>query len=319
MTYHTNRTKGVAVIMVLLVLAIVAVTTAALVKRHQFNQAMASQVIHLGQAKAHIQGAEHFAYQLLRQDRQDNNIDHQGETWAQSAPPTPVEQGFLHGKMIDLQGKFNLNSLVIDDLVHSPSLAVFKRLLDQHQLKPQLSDYLVDWLDTNSETTQGTLEDAYYLALKAPYRSANQYLLDVSELGLVRGFDANAMALLKPYVTTLPLSSNKASKINVNSAKAGMLMSMSETISQNKAQQLITSGKLNYWPNVAKFVDAAVGQKSVTNKAQWQELSDISTVSSAYFGLNITAQFGVSTTHLESTLHRSNNGTVSVISRMYTP
>ena len=53
--------QGVAVIMVLLVLAIVAVTTAALVKRHQFNQAMASQVMHLGQAKAHIQGAEHWA------------------------------------------------------------------------------------------------------------------------------------------------------------------------------------------------------------------------------------------------------------------
>ena len=79
--------SGVAVIMVLLVLAIVAVTTAALVKRHQFNQAMASQVIHLGQAKSHIQGAEHWVQLMLQQDRQDNNIDHQGEAWAQAVPP----------------------------------------------------------------------------------------------------------------------------------------------------------------------------------------------------------------------------------------
>ena len=319
MTYHATRTKGVAVIMVLLVLAIVAVTTAALVKRHQFNQAMASQVIHLGQAKAHMQGAEHFAYQLLRQDRQANNIDHQGEGWAQTAPPMPVEQGFLNGKIIDLQGKLNLNSLVIDGQAHGPSVAVFKRLLDEHALKPYLSDYLVDWLDTNVETPQGTLEDSYYLALKAPYRSANQYLLDVSELGLVRGFDADTMALLKPYVTTLPLHSNKASKINVNSANAGILTAMSGAISESKAQQLITSRTLNYWPSVAKFVDAAIGQKNSSNTAQWQALSDISTVSSNYFGLNIIAQFGVATTRLESTLHRSDNGTVRVISRMYTP
>ncbi|MCO4838201.1 MAG: type II secretion system minor pseudopilin GspK [Oceanospirillaceae bacterium] len=319
MTYHATRTKGVAVIMVLLVLAIVAVTTSALVKRHQFNQAMASQVIHLGQAKAHIQGAEHFAHQLLRQDRQANNIDHQGESWAQIAPPIAVEQGFLNGSIVDLQGKLNLNSLVVDDQLHQPSVAVFKRLLDQHQLKSQLSDYLVDWLDSNVETKQGTLEDSYYLALKTPYRSANQSLLDLSELALVRGFDTDTVAVLEPYVTALPLGSKNAAKVNVNSASAGLLMAMSGAIGQNKAQQLITSGKLDYWPNVTKFVDAAVGQKSIVNNAQWQELSNMVTVSSDYFGLNVAAQFGVATTQLKSTLHRNDSGTITVISRMYTP
>ena len=307
--------QGVAVIMVLLVLAIVAVTTAALVKRHQFNQAMASQVMHLGQAKAHIQGAEHWAQQLLQQDRQDNNVDHQGESWAQISPPIPVEQGFLNGQLIDLQGRFNLNSLVLDNQVYAPSVAVFKRLLNQHDLKPQLTDELIDWLDTNVETPQGTLEDAYYLGLSVPYRSANQSLLHLSELALVRGFDANTLALLKPSITTLPL----AAKINVNSANESVLMAMSDTITRTRAQQLLTRRKLNYWPSVASFVDSVVGQKSVDNQTQWQDLASIATVSSEYFGLKIGAQFGVAKTHLESTLHRSDNGAVSVVSRMYSP
>ena len=307
--------QGVAVIMVLLVLAIVAVTTAALVKRHQFNQAMASQVMHLGQAKAHIQGAEHWAQQLLQQDRQDNNVDHQGEGWAQMAPPMPVEQGFLNGQLTDLQGRFNLNSLVMGNQVYAPSVAVFERLLNQHDLKPQLTDDLIDWLDANVETPQGTLEDAYYLSLPVPYRSANQSLLDISELALVRGFDANTVALLKSSITTLPL----AAKINVNSANESVLMAMSDTITQTKAQQLLTRRKLNYWPSVAAFVDAVVGQKSVDNQTQWQNLATIATVSSDYFGLKIGAQFGVAKTHLESTLHRSDNGAVTVVSRMYTP
>jgi general secretion pathway protein K len=312
---RSAQQQGVAVIMVLLVLAIVAVTTAALVKRHQFNQAMASQVIHLGQAKAHIQGAEHWVQLMLQQDRQDNNIDHLGEAWAQVTPPLPVEQGFLVGQVEDLQGKFNLNSVVSGNQVQGTSVALFERLLKQHELDPQLSGYLTDWIDTNVETPQGTLEDAYYLALPVPYRSANQALLDVTELALVRGFDASTVTTLKPYITALPL----ASKININTASAGVLMAMSETISQTKAQQLVTRRRLNYWDNVGAFVDAAVGAKSANNQAQWQSLANLTTLSSAYFGLKIGAQFGVAKTHLESTLYRSDNGTVTVVSRMYTP
>jgi len=315
MIFREPRQQGVAVIMVMLVLAIVAVTTAALVKRHQFNQAMASQVIHLGQAKAHMQGAEHWAHLLLKQDRHDNTIDHLGEAWAQMALPMPVEQGFVSGRMVDLTGKFNLNSLVNGNQVHGPSVAVFERLLEQHQLNPQLSGYLTDWIDENVETQQGTLEDAYYLALPVPYRSANQALLDPSELGLVRGFDANTVAVLKPYITALPLTS----KININSANEGLVMAMSEAMTQTKAQQLVTQRKLNYWRNVSTFVNAAVGQKSANNQAQWDGLAQIATVSSNYFGLQINAQFGVAKTRLESTLHRSDNGTVTVVSRIYTP
>ena len=310
MIFGGARQQGVAIIMVMLVLAIVAVTTAALVKRHQFNQAMASQVIHLGQAKAHIQGAEHWAHLVLKQDRQDNSIDHLGEAWAQITLPVPVEQGFVSGRMVDLKGKFNLNSVV-----SGPSAAVFERLLEQRQLSPKLSGYLVDWIDENVETQQGTLEDAYYLALPVPYRSANQALVDPSELGLVRGFDAITVNLLKPYITALPFTS----KININSANEGLLMAMSGSITQIKAQQLVTQRKLNYWRNVSTFVNAALGQKSSENQVQWDILAQIATVSSDYFGLEISAQFGVAKTRLESTLHRSDNGTVTVVSRIYTP
>ncbi len=315
MSYRAGGQQGVAVIMVLLVLAIVAVTTAALVKRHQFNQAMTSHVIHLGQAKAHIQGAEHFAAQLLQQDRQDNNIDHLDETWAQVSSPMPVEQGFLSGRMNDLQGKFNINSVMLGNQVHSPSMGVFERLLSQHELDPQLSRYLADWLDVNVETQQGTLEDAYYLALPVGYRSTNQGLVDISELALVRGFDAATLGLLKPYITALPLNS----KINVNSAGPGLLIAMSATITNSQAQQLVTRRKLNYWANVSQFVEAVLGPKSINNQAQWQNLSALASVSSDYFGLKISAQFGVAKTQLESILHRSDTGTISVVARIYTP
>jgi general secretion pathway protein K len=315
MTVCRTREQGVAVIMVMLVLAIVAITTAALVKRHQFNQAMTSQIIHLGQAKAHIQGAEHWAHLLLQQDQRNNNTDHLGEAWAQIVLPMPVEQGFVSGQIVDLQSKFNLNNLVKGDETNGASLAVFQRLLDHLELNPQLSTHLIDWLDSNLETGQGTLEDAYYLNLPAPYRSANQRLLDVSELALVRGFDANAVNQLKPFVAALA----STSKINVNSAKEPLLIALSESISQIKAQRLVSLRKLNYWRSVNEFAEAALGPKAENNEAQWDELVQGISVSSHYFRLSINAQFGVAITRLESKVHRKDNGIVTVNSRIYTP
>lgn len=315
MNIGRQKQQGVAVIMVLLVLAIVAVTTSALVKRHQFNQAMTSQVIHLGQAKAHIQGGELWAHAILKQDRNDNNIDHLGETWAQIALPMPVEQGFISGRIIDLQGKFNLNSVVKGNNPQQNTVAIFERLLENLGLEKGLSANLIDWIDADLETAKGTLEDAYYLGLETPYRSANQALRDVSELALVQGFDVNIVETLKPYVAATAYTST----INVNTAPAIILEALSPIISATKAQELATLRQLDHFSSVKDFVDIALGPKTQANATQWDLLASHSNISSQHFEINISAQFGVAKTRLESRVYRSDNGVISVASRIYTP
>ena len=310
------RQKGVAVIMVLLVLAIVAITTAALIKRHQFSQTMTSQLVHLGQTKAHIQGAQLWAAQMLTTDRQSNKVDHLGESWAQLTLPMPVEQGFVSGYITDLQGQFNLNSLVADNQVNEAAMGLFKRLLEQQKLNPQLSWYLVDWIDRNVETEQqNTLEDAFYLGQAVPYRSANQALVDISELGLVRGFDQATVAMLMPFVSALP----QPTKINVNSASIDVLMALSNTIDINQAEQLIINRNDRYWRTSSAFIEAVLGPKDSENQHQWSALAELVTVDSHYFKLNVAAQFDVAKIQLESNLHRGNNGQVTVLSKIYTP
>jgi len=315
-TMHLMKERGVAVIMVLLVLAIVAVTTAALMKRYQYAQAMASQVIHLGQTKAHIQGAEAWAAQLLTQDRHNNNLDHLGENWAQVALPMPVEQGFVSGKLTDLQGRFNLNSVVVNNSVNQSALGLFKRLLEQQSIDPKIAIHLVDWIDKNVENHQiGTLEDAYYLGLAKPYRSANQPLVDVSELGLVKGFSAVLVAQLKPFVCALPTPT----RINVNTASSQVIEALSADITQAQAQQLVASRSTHHWGSPAAFIEAAIGPKTADSSAKWQTLEALVSTQSQYFELNMAAQFGVAKTRLESKLYRSDNGQVTTLSRIYTP
>jgi general secretion pathway protein K len=153
------------------------------------------------------------------------------------------------------------------------------------------------------------------LGQTVPYRSANQALVDISELGLVRGFDQASVAILKPFVSALP----QPTKINVNSANIDLLMALSDTIGVDKAEQLIINRNNQYWRTSAAFIEAILGPKGTENQHQWSTLAELVTVDSHYFKLNVAAQFGVAKIHLESNLHRGNNGHVTVLSRIYTP
>ena len=58
-------------------------------------------------------GAEAWAADILRQDKQGgSNVDDFTEEWATPIPPIPVEGGEVSGQLEDMQGRFNLNSLV---------------------------------------------------------------------------------------------------------------------------------------------------------------------------------------------------------------
>jgi general secretion pathway protein K len=65
-------------------------------------------------------------------------------------------------------------------------------------------------------------EDLYYLALEAPYRTANRRIADISELLLVKGFSEARLRLLTPYITALPGST----KVNVNTASPELLAAL---------------------------------------------------------------------------------------------
>ena len=91
---------------------------------------------------------------------------------------------------------------------------VFRRLLRLLELPPVLASTLADWLDADSETSPDGAEDAYYLTLSPPYRSANRPLSDVDDLLRVRGFDAAVVERLRAHVTALP----GYDRVNVNTA-----------------------------------------------------------------------------------------------------
>lgn len=226
MSVTARAQRGVALITAVMIVAIAAAVAAKIAFAHQLWFRQMENVGDRGATDLLRRGALHWASVALLEDAAQNSIDHLGEPWAQGLPTLPVEGGAIHVSVEDAQGRFNLNNLLQNG--GQPSTAdvqVFQRLLVTLKLDPLLANALLDWMDADSNVTSpGGAEDVDYLALKTPYRAANQPLTSVDELRLVRGFDAKTMQVLLPYVTVLP--PGVRTTININTASPALLAAL---------------------------------------------------------------------------------------------
>jgi len=145
--------------------------------------------------------------------------------------------GAVQTAITDAQGLFNLNNLLRAGKPSEPDLAAFRRLLALRRLPEALADALLDAIDADSDTTfPGGAEDLDYLAMQPARRAPNRALLDVSSLGRVKGFDAEAIERLRPYVSALP----EPTAVNVNSAPAEVLQALLPGLDDGAARAVVT-------------------------------------------------------------------------------
>ena len=242
---HHTAQRGVALIKAMLVVALATSVAVSMVSRQQFDIRRTGNVLQAGQAALYSDGVEAWAAQLLRRDRLDNQVDHAEEDWATILPPIPVEGGSIGGAIEDLQGRFNLNSLVVRGKAEPKAVERFKRLLEAlrglnpdqaSKLDDELATVLIDWLDADQDLTfPGGAEDDTYMNRERPYRCANAPMVSPSELLLLKGVDAEVYALLQPHVATLP----KVTSLNVNTATTAVLMSLAKGVTDTDVENLI--------------------------------------------------------------------------------
>ncbi len=300
------RQKGVAIVLAMGVVALAAMAAAAiLVSQSTWARQVELTTDHI-QARAVLLAGADWARAVLADDRRVSNVDHLGEPWALKLPPLPVENGELVGQIEDQQGSFNLNNLVTEGKVNVTQLAHFRSLLATLGLPPELADALADWIDTDSEPQpRDGAEDAYYLTLNPPYLAANQPLIDVAELALVRGFDDNVRARLRKYVTALPGST----AINVNTAPAEVIAAVVNGLDLGSAQTLVAQRDRAYFLSSEDFIrqlprgaEVAAGEIGV---------------SSNYFIATLRVTIGGAQARGKALLARGGSGWAAVLWRKY--
>lgn len=287
-----RRQSGVAVVTALLIVAVIATAATYVGLSQQVWLRQAQNLSERAQAEAVRHGALQWAAIILTLDAHDNDTDDLTQAWAQVLPPLPAEGGLVTGQIVDAQGRFNLNNLLREAGVSADDLEVFRRLLQGQELPIELADTLVDWLDNDSSTQPSGAEDIDYLANEPPYRAANQRLQSVDELYRVRGFNAETINKLRPFVTALP----QTTTINVNTTSAEVLQAMIQTLSLSEAQNLIEQRKEDPFKAVDDF------KKRLPPDAGLPKVSY--DVRSAYFEVNVATMFGRAQRRSRALLYR---------------
>ena len=306
--------RGVALITVLLVVAIVTVICAGMIARQQLSIRGTGNQLQARQAWHYALGGEALAQTLLRRDLQLSGegtgqpaVDHLLEPWALPQPAYDLDegQGQVQVRIEDLAGRFNLNSLVQEQQPNAAALAQFRRLLQRLQITEPYAERLVDWIDSDQQPSgEFGAEDNAYLLLEPPYRTAGRRLEDLSELRLLLGMRDEDFQRLAPYVSALPADT----PLNINTASAMVLSSLADSLSPSAAESLVKARQATPFRDTASFMaqPALSGvQLQGTNIA----------VTSQFFQAISEVRLADRRLALVSRLRREDNGDVRVLQR----
>lgn len=196
-----------------------------------------------------------------------------------------TEEGTIKLNISDMDAKININSLIDKDgKTNTKMIILYKNLLANLGVSPDLSDVLLDWVDSSSgdfPRVFGAKKD-YYQQLSPPYVPSNGPLLSTNQMYLMKGYtkdilegSASTPGLLN-FVTIV-----SDSKINVNTADPLILQSLgysdddvNQIVSERQTVPVDTGFLLNM-------------DKNVTLLCQ-----DIITTKSNYFQITSTAKIG---------------------------
>ncbi len=225
--------QGSAIFAVLILLGVISTLVAVVIDTNQESLFLTQRYENNSKMLLQIQSVEDFAMNILNQDSVlDPGYSHKHQTWNVPVSNFSLGPYILNSKLLDRNAKLNLNNLVIQNQPNSNQsltdinyvyLENFFRLFEILNIESDKVYALIDWIDKNDNiySTSGA-EDQFYLQKTPPYRAANNLIHNLDELRLIRGFDAETVKKMKPYVTAIPYGS----LININTAEENVIRSL---------------------------------------------------------------------------------------------
>ncbi|MFI3245244.1 MAG: type II secretion system minor pseudopilin GspK [Ferrimonas sp.] len=325
-----RKQRGVALLTVLLVLAVMATVAATMSSRSYLSVRRTINLNDHEQAYWYAMSAEALAKRVLVQDFDDaDGTIHLQQYWATAEVIYPVEFGTISGTISDLRSCFNVNALAqglteaeqAENSYQAPLPARQLRAmleayeLDRYQVE-QLVDRVRDFVDSDNDTAGSYgAEDAEYQARPYPYQTPNQLMQHHSELRAVLGIPAALYQFLDDKICAIPGNSTQWLNVNtVPSDQPQLLVGMLEgKLSVDEAQDVLNGRPADGWASIDDF----------WAESSLQRLTDVSAalkstlvVDSNYFRVRGSAQSGSAVFRLESVLQRNGNA-LSVVTRQY--
>ncbi|MES9854400.1 MAG: PilX N-terminal domain-containing pilus assembly protein [Candidatus Thiodiazotropha sp. L084R] len=186
-----HRQKGVALVLVLWLVALLTIIAASFSTQSKVESRLAGNAKDALQANLMAQsGFNRAVLELMVSDPQ-SRWNFNGQVY-----PLETERGEIKIAIRNVSGLLDLNKANRDQLNK-----LFILLTDDPREREALVDRLNDWRDSDDLRRLLGAEDEDYRAAGYPYITAGQDLKTLEELGYVMGFDADRVNKLRPYVT----------------------------------------------------------------------------------------------------------------------
>jgi general secretion pathway protein K len=332
LTLNYRKQQGVALITVMLIVAMCVVIASQMTNRLQMQMQRSTNISFNQQAYWYAMGAEAFTKRvLITAFKDDKDVTHLGQIWAQGETTYPVDFGEITGEIKDLQSCLNLNALRAlpnnnnnnntrsGNLKKAPARLALETLIINLQLEgisqfeaESMADALTDWLDADSRiSSAGGAEDDDYASREFPYLAANNYLASVNELRVIEHFTPTVINALKPYVCVIPNSEQHQININTLNAEQPELLQALLDSTLDEAQDILNARGEEGFETKTEFLNLPelVKIENIDDK------KDLFVVDSEYFTLKASANFNDSFFAFNSVMKITNNKNVDVISR----
>ncbi|PCI58017.1 MAG: general secretion pathway protein GspK [Gammaproteobacteria bacterium] len=327
---HPKQT-GVALITVMLIVALCAVIATQMTARLQVQMQRSANIIFNQQAYWYAMGAEAFTKRvLITVFKEDEDITHLGQAWAQGKMAYPVDFGEISGEIFDLQSCLNLNALravltntgggnLPNNTNKVPARLALEALLINLQLDgvssfeaESMADSLTDWLDENSRISGlGGAEDDDYASREFSYLAANNFLASVNELRIIEHFTPKIIEAIKPYVCVIPASDQHKININTLSSEHAELLQALLDSTLDQAQDILDARPEKGFASLNDFYNLP----EVVKLSNFNDKKVQFVVDSEYFTLKASANFNNSFFAMKSVMKVTNNKYIDVISR----
>lgn len=257
--------RGAALLAVLLLVAVMAGLSVLAVDRLRLSTSLAANGAALDQARAFAIGAENLV--LVRVS--DLASPQMPKTtlaggWNGKVTRMPLPNGLATVRVRDGGNCFNLNSVAEGVLPTSLKpretgaiqfVALMKLLGIAEADARKVAAGLADWLDADTIPNPDGAEDDAYAQAPIPYRTANTFLAEVSELRAVAGVTPEIYGILRPWLCALPTSDLSPINVNTLAPEQAPLVAMliPNQLDIARARTILAQRPADGWDSLAAF------------------------------------------------------------------
>ncbi len=321
-----KQQKGVALLIVLMLLAIMTTVAASMSERLFVQFQRGANQLHYQQAYWYSIGVEALAKVAIEQSYKDSDTINMSQPWAIKDQVYPLDYGLASGDITDKQACFNLNVLNSiqssgQQTVRPYLVQVLQRLLEASDVEPYLAEVIADstweYIDSNSDiSSMAGVEDSTYEAMRPAYLAANSWMADETELRSVYQFSGEYFQKLAPLVCALPSDDWRLNVNTIEVKQAPLLVAMfSPNLSESDAEQLIEKRPFDGWNSIEAFL--AESELTGLSENIKKEAKAYLGVDSAFFELDAQVLVDDSRVRIRSLLQSTNRDTVTVVRRRF--